>query len=135
MLGIVGYALAAVGLLCFVAWLWALVRVMRRRPDLEVRRGLLRVFDDVLALLEALAGAAELSEEARRKARNAYRYARWPIDLWPFGRSDDLVLALDAVRAAVEDGGPELVERLWSGDEVGLNAVRVGLGEAPRWEA
>lgn len=119
---------------CAVAWVVMLARVMRRRPPLEVRRELLRAWTDVDAMLRSLERADELSAQPRQAARRAATYARWPVDLWPFGRSDDLVFALDAAQLALADKGEEWLQEHWSGDEVGLNALRAGLGLPARWE-
>lgn len=134
LIGVTAVLVGVFGVACAVVWLVLLVRVMRRRPDATVRRELLRAWDDLQALLSTLEAAEELDGHTRKVARRAASYARMPIDLWPFGRSDDLVFALDAARHALADKGEEWLEERWPGDEIGLNALRVSLGLPARWE-
>ncbi len=124
----------AVGAACLLAWLVLLARVMARRPPPEARVRALAVWQDVAGLVERLTDEEELPAEVRSRARRASLYARWPIDLWPFSRVDDLVFALGAIDAAAEARGLAWVEDRWPGDEAGLNALRSALGREERWE-
>ncbi|MGE0789521.1 MAG: hypothetical protein AB7S26_27855 [Sandaracinaceae bacterium] len=128
--------LAALVVFAMTMALWgiALRRVMRARPARSVERELLRVFADLLRLLDACAESTELGADERVWAKRARRYAAWPIDLWPFGRVDDLVIALGALRRVSASKGVDWLATRWSGDEVGWNAVRRGLGLPDRWE-
>ena len=132
-------AAAAVGGAALLAWLAAVGWVWRRRPARDVRVALLRALPDVCDTLDALAIHAEVDPAHRARARRASRYVSWPVDLLPdglgsIGRVDDLVFALEAIRGVHQAHGLELLERIWSGDELGWNALRAGLGLPATWE-
>jgi uncharacterized membrane protein YkvA (DUF1232 family) len=134
------FPLAAVGGLSFVLWLAAVGWIVRRRPPPEVRRELLPLLPDIARLLRRLSEDRALPIGLRKRARRAYTYLIVPMDLVPdflpgIGQIDDLVVAIDALLAIVGAASADAIERSWPGDELGLAALRAGLGLPRGWDA
>lgn len=135
----VSIVVAALGGAALLSWLAAVSWVWRRRPAREVRDALLRALPDVCDTLDAIAVHDAVDPLHRARARRASRYVSWPIDLLPdglgsLGRVDDLVFALEAIRRVHDAHGLELLEQIWTGDELGWHALRAGLGLPASWD-
>ncbi|MCA9608145.1 MAG: hypothetical protein KC619_21195 [Myxococcales bacterium] len=130
-----GIGLAVIGGVALLGWLAAVVWVLARRPPADLRPELMRALPDIAKALEALSRDEGLDAGLRERARRARRYVAWPIDLLPWIDLDDLVIALDALRRVHEAGGLAPLERAWSGDSLGWNALRAALGLPREWDA
>lgn len=133
------YPLAVVGALSLLLWLGGVGWILRRRPPPEVRRELLPLLPDITRLLRRLSEDRGLAVALRKRARRAYTYLIVPMDLVPdflpaIGQIDDLVVAIDALVAIVGEASVEAIERAWPGDELGLAALRAGIGLSRGWE-
>jgi len=128
-------ALGSIGAVTLLAWLVLAGWVVARRPPREIRLELTRSLPDLRTTLAAIAADPEVDGALRARARRAGVYVASPIDLlpWPI-QLDDVVFALDALRAVHRAHGIELVERAWPGDLLGWNALRAGLGLPREWE-
>lgn len=131
-----GVGIAVVGGVLALGWLAAVAWVLARRPPAELRPDLRRALPDLARALEALAADEDLDAALRARARRARTYVAWPIDLlpWPI-ELDDVVIALDAIRRVHAARGVAPIERAWSGDDLGWNALLAGLGLPREWEA
>lgn len=106
----------------------------RRNPETVSMRSALRLLPDLLRLFRSLLASAEVPASVRVLIAMLMGYLVLPIDLVPdfipvLGYADDVIIVAVVLRAVIRRTGPELLARLWKGDDDGLRVVLRLAGE------
>ncbi|WP_323959715.1 DUF1232 domain-containing protein [Arthrobacter sp. JZ12] len=115
-------------LLLYAVALGALFLYARRHPETASMRSAMRLLPDLLRLCRSLATSREVPGGVRLLIAGLLVYLILPIDLVPdfipvLGYADDVIIVALALRTVIRRTGPELLARLWTGDDDGLRAV------------
>jgi uncharacterized membrane protein YkvA (DUF1232 family) len=115
-------------LLVYAAALLLLYLYARRHPETVSMRSALRLLPDLLRLFRSLLSSSEVPMPVRLLVLGLLVYLILPIDLVPdfipvLGYADDVIVIALVLRAVMRRSGPELLSRLWKGDDDGLRAV------------
>ncbi|GAB3551513.1 DUF1232 domain-containing protein [Arthrobacter tumbae] len=124
-------------LVVYVVALVLLYLYARRNPETVSMRSALRLLPDLLRLLRSLLRDREVPRSVRVLIVVLLAYLVLPIDLVPdfipvLGYADDLIIVAVVLRAVIRRTGPELLARLWTGDDDGLHVVLRLAGYAER---
>lgn len=126
------------GLLLFYAVaLVSLYAYARRHPETESMAGAIRLLPDLLRLFRSLLTSAEVPKSIRLLILGLLAYLILPIDLVPdfipvLGYADDVIMVALVLRAVLRRTGPELLSRLWTGNDDGLRVLLQLAGAAGR---
>ncbi|WP_299166818.1 YkvA family protein [uncultured Arthrobacter sp.] len=115
-------------LLVYAVALVLLYLYARRNPETVSMRSALRLLPDLLRLFRSLLTSAEVPASARVLVLVVLGYLILPIDLVPdfvpvLGYVDDVIVVAVVLRAVIRRTGPELLARLWKGDDDGLRVI------------
>jgi uncharacterized membrane protein YkvA (DUF1232 family) len=124
-------------LLVYAAALLLLYLYARRHPETVSMRSALRLLPDLLRLFRSLLSSSEVPMPVRLLILGLLVYLILPIDLVPdfipvLGYADDVIVVAVVLRAVIRRTGPELLTRLWKGDDDGLHVVLRLAGVTPR---
>lgn len=117
------------GLLLFYAAALVMLYVYaRRHPETVNMRSAMRLIPDLLRLFRSLLGSTEVPVSVRALILGLLVYLVLPIDLVPdfipvLGYADDVIVVAAVLRAVIRRTGPDLLTRLWKGDDAGLQVV------------
>lgn len=115
-------------LVVYAAALVLLYLYARRHPETISMRSAMRLLPDLLRLVRSLSVSSETPLSVRLLALGLLVYLLLPIDLVPdfvpvLGYADDVILVAVILRAVIRKSGPELLSRLWKGDDDGLRVI------------
>lgn len=124
-------------ILLYAAALVLLYLYARRHPETVSMRSAMRLLPDLLRLFRSLLGDKEVPTSVRLLILGLLAYLILPIDLVPdfipvLGYADDVIVVAVVLRAVIRRTGPELLARLWKGDDAGLRVVLRLAGAAER---
>lgn len=126
------------GLLLFYALaLVSLYTYARRHPETVSMAGAIRLLPDLLRLFRSLLTSAEVPKSIRLLILGLLAYLILPIDLVPdfipvLGYADDVIMVALVLRAVLRRTCPELLSRLWTGNDDGLRVLLQLAGAAGR---
>ncbi|KRF09491.1 hypothetical protein ASH00_03850 [Arthrobacter sp. Soil782] len=115
-------------LVVYVVALVLLYLYSRRHPETVSMRSALRLLPDLLRLFRSLLSDRKVPRSIRVLIVVLLAYLVLPIDLVPdfipvLGYADDVIIVAIVLRAVIRHAGPELITRLWKGDDDGLRLV------------
>lgn len=115
-------------LLCYVAALAGLYAYARRHPETVSMRSAMRLLPDLLRLFRALVTSTDVPAFVRILTIALLLYLILPIDLVPdfipvLGYADDIIIVAVVLRVVIRRTDPDLLSRLWTGDDDGLRVV------------
>lgn len=115
-------------LLVYAAALLLLYLYARRHPETVSMRSALRLLPDLLRLFRSLLSSSEVPTPVRLLILGLVVYLILPVDLVPdfipvLGYADDVIVIALVLRAVMRRSGPELLTRLWKGDDDGLRVI------------
>ena len=124
-------------LVVYVVALVLLYLYARRNPETVSMRSALRLLPDLLRLCRSLLSDQEVPRSVRVLIVVLLAYLVLPIDLVPdfipvLGYADDVIIVAIVLRAVIRRTGPELLTRLWKGNDDGLRVVLRLAGYAER---
>lgn len=125
-------------LLVYAAALVFLYLYARRNPETVSMRSAMRLLPDLLRLFRSLLGDKKVPTSVRLIILGLLAYLFLPFDLVPdfipvLGQADDVIVVAVVLREVIRRTGPDLLARLWKGDEDGLRVVLrlAGVSQTP----